>query len=148
MLLRAALVSIASSLRAEPVPDYIAIASATSVAAEVQAARGMRVARGRVHERDDDDATVTREGSVPRPLPAGAVRPSVRAAPRGLPIEPSSRAGFTMTGMERLDLSHLPKGTPRIAGTEARACRGSKYRLPGDLPEDTVDFRVTGDHVP
>ncbi len=73
-----------------------------------------------------------------------------------------------------LDLSHLPEGTPRIAGTEVkwqegtRAYRGSKYRLPTDLPEKVVeaiqaaaltsfqalqlrdyarfDFRVTPDH--
>lgn len=73
-----------------------------------------------------------------------------------------------------LDLSHLPKGTPHIAGTEVkwqsgtRAYRGSKYRIPTDLPETVVekiqaaaltgfqalqlrdyarfDFRVTSDH--
>ncbi len=73
-----------------------------------------------------------------------------------------------------LDLSHLPEGTPRIAGMEVkwqegtRAYRGSKYRLPTDLPEKVVeaiqaaaltsfqalqlrdyarfDFRVTPDH--
>lgn len=73
-----------------------------------------------------------------------------------------------------LDLSHLPKGTPRIAGTEVKwqegthAYRGSKYRIPGDLPAEVVeaiqaaavtsfqalqlrdyarfDFRVTPDH--
>ncbi|HSB80151.1 MAG TPA: ATP-grasp domain-containing protein [Candidatus Methylomirabilis sp.] len=75
-----------------------------------------------------------------------------------------------------LDLSHLPEGTPRIAGTEVkwqagtRAYRGSKYRIPTDLPEPVVeriqaaaltsfqalqlrdyarfDFRVTSDHTP
>jgi D-alanine-D-alanine ligase len=73
-----------------------------------------------------------------------------------------------------LDLSHLPKGTPRIAGVEVkweegtRAYRGSKNRIPDDLPADVVeaiqsaavtsfqalqlrdyarfDFRVTPDH--
>ncbi len=73
-----------------------------------------------------------------------------------------------------LDLSHLPEGTPRIAGTEVkwyegtRAYRGSKYRIPEDLPADIVeaaqnaavtsfqalqlrdyarfDFRITEDH--
>jgi D-alanine-D-alanine ligase len=73
-----------------------------------------------------------------------------------------------------LDLSHLPEGTPRIAGTEVkweertRAYRGSKVLVPDDLPADTVtaihqaaltcfqalhlrdyarfDFRVTPDH--
>ncbi len=44
-----------------------------------------------------------------------------------------------------LDLSHLPKGTPRIAGTEVkweegtRAYRGSRYRIPSDLPESVVE---------
>ncbi len=44
-----------------------------------------------------------------------------------------------------LDLSHLPKGTPRIAGVEvkwqegSRAYRGSKYRVPDGLPEAVVD---------
>jgi D-alanine-D-alanine ligase len=44
-----------------------------------------------------------------------------------------------------LDLSHLPKGTPRIAGTEVkwqegtRAYRGSRYRVAGDLPEGVVE---------
>ena len=43
-----------------------------------------------------------------------------------------------------LDLSHLPEGTPRIAGTEVkwaegtRAYRGSRYRLPDDLPAPVV----------
>ncbi len=73
-----------------------------------------------------------------------------------------------------LDLSHLPEGTPRIAGTEVkweegtRAYRGSKVRVPDDLPDKVVtaiqegaltsfhalhlrdyarfDFRVTPDH--
>lgn len=73
-----------------------------------------------------------------------------------------------------LDLSHLPEGTPRIAGTEVkwqegtRAYRGSKYSIPTDLPEKVAeeihaaaltsfqalqlrdyarfDFRVTQDH--
>jgi D-alanine-D-alanine ligase len=73
-----------------------------------------------------------------------------------------------------LDLSHLPEGTPRIAGTEVkwhegtRAYRGSRYRIPDDLPAEIVgaiqaaaltafqalqlrdyarfDFRVTPDH--
>jgi D-alanine-D-alanine ligase len=73
-----------------------------------------------------------------------------------------------------LDLSHLPEGTPRIAGSEVkwqegtRAYRGSKYRIPDDLPAGfveeiqaaaltsfqalqlrdyaRVDFRVTSDH--
>jgi len=75
-----------------------------------------------------------------------------------------------------LDLSHLPEGTPRIAGAEVkwqegtRAYRGSKYRIPDDLPVNVVeamqaaavtafqalqlrdyariDFRVTTDHRP
>lgn len=44
-----------------------------------------------------------------------------------------------------LDLSHLPKGTPRIAGTEVkwqegtRAYRGSKARVPTDLPPAIVE---------
>jgi D-alanine-D-alanine ligase len=44
-----------------------------------------------------------------------------------------------------LDLSHLPAGTPRIAGTEVkwqagtRAYRQSRYRAPVDLPEETVE---------
>lgn len=43
-----------------------------------------------------------------------------------------------------LDLSHLPKGTPRIAGVEVkwqegtRAYRGSKFRIPEDLPREVV----------
>ena len=43
-----------------------------------------------------------------------------------------------------LDLSHLPEGTPRIAGTEVkweegtRAYRGSKVLVPDDLPADVV----------
>jgi D-alanine-D-alanine ligase len=43
-----------------------------------------------------------------------------------------------------LDLSHLPEGTPRIAGTEVkwqggtRAYRGSKYLVPEDLPTEVV----------
>ena len=43
-----------------------------------------------------------------------------------------------------LDLSHLPKGTPRIAGVEVkwqegtRAYRGSKYRIPDDLSADVL----------
>jgi D-alanine-D-alanine ligase len=73
-----------------------------------------------------------------------------------------------------LDLSHLPKGTPRIAGSEVKweegtqAYRGSKYCIPDDLPAEVVgaiqaaaltafqalqlrdytrfDFRVTKDH--
>jgi len=73
-----------------------------------------------------------------------------------------------------LDLSHLPKGTPRIAGVEVkweegtRAYRGSRSRVPDDLPEEVVktiqaaavtgfqvlhlrdyarfDFRITPDH--
>jgi D-alanine-D-alanine ligase len=73
-----------------------------------------------------------------------------------------------------LDLSHLPEGTPRIAGTEVKweertqAYRGSKVRVPDDLPDKVVtavqegaltvfhalhlrdyarfDFRVTPDH--
>jgi D-alanine-D-alanine ligase len=75
-----------------------------------------------------------------------------------------------------LDLSHLPKGTPRIAGAEvkwqegSRAYRGSKYRVPDDLPPEVIeaiqqaavtgfqalhlrdyarfDFRLTADHRP
>jgi D-alanine-D-alanine ligase len=44
-----------------------------------------------------------------------------------------------------LDLSHLPAGTPRIAGTEvkweegSRAYRGSRTRVPADLPPEVVD---------
>jgi D-alanine-D-alanine ligase len=44
-----------------------------------------------------------------------------------------------------LDLSHLPEGTPRIAGTEVkwhegtRAYRGSKYLVPEDLPADVIE---------
>lgn len=44
-----------------------------------------------------------------------------------------------------LDLSHLPEGTPRIAGTEVkwqegtRAYRGSKYVVPEDLPPEVVE---------
>jgi D-alanine-D-alanine ligase len=44
-----------------------------------------------------------------------------------------------------LDLSHLPKGTPRIAGTEVkwqegtRAYRGSRTRVPADLPAALVE---------
>ncbi len=73
-----------------------------------------------------------------------------------------------------LDLSHLPEGTPHIAGTEVkwhegtRAYRGSKYLVPEDLPAEVVeqlqaaaltsfqalelrdyarfDFRLTPDH--
>jgi D-alanine-D-alanine ligase len=43
-----------------------------------------------------------------------------------------------------LDLSHLAKGTPRIAGVEVkwqegtRAYRGSKYRIPDDLSAEVV----------
>ncbi|MBI4242072.1 MAG: hypothetical protein HY613_10175 [Candidatus Rokubacteria bacterium] len=43
-----------------------------------------------------------------------------------------------------LDLSHLPEGTPRIAGVEVkwlegtRAYRGSKFRIPQDLPAGVV----------
>jgi D-alanine-D-alanine ligase len=43
-----------------------------------------------------------------------------------------------------LDLSHLPEGTPHIAGTEVKweegsqAYRGSRYRLPDDLPPEVV----------
>ncbi len=43
-----------------------------------------------------------------------------------------------------LDLSHLPKGTPRIASNEVkwqegtRAYRGSKVRIPHDLPQDVA----------
>ncbi len=73
-----------------------------------------------------------------------------------------------------LDLSHLPRGKPRIASAEVkweegtRAYRGSKIRIPDDLPEEVldavqhaaltsfralqlrdyarIDFRVTPDH--
>jgi D-alanine-D-alanine ligase len=73
-----------------------------------------------------------------------------------------------------LDLSHLPTGTPRIAGVEVkwqegtRAYRGSRNRIPDDLPDQVVktiqtaavtgfqalylrdyarfDFRITPDH--
>src|SRR5262249_13423562 len=44
-----------------------------------------------------------------------------------------------------LDLSHLPKGTPRIAGIEVkweegtRAYRGSKLLVPEDLPAKVVE---------
>jgi D-alanine-D-alanine ligase len=44
-----------------------------------------------------------------------------------------------------LDLSHLPAGTPRIAGTEVkwqagtRAYRRSHYRAPEDLPGETIE---------
>ena len=44
-----------------------------------------------------------------------------------------------------LDLSHLPRGTPRIAGAEVkwhegtRAYRGSRYRAPAALPEDVEE---------
>jgi D-alanine-D-alanine ligase len=44
-----------------------------------------------------------------------------------------------------LDLSHLPKGTPRIAGVEVkwlegtRAYRGSRFRIPADLPAAVVE---------
>jgi D-alanine-D-alanine ligase len=44
-----------------------------------------------------------------------------------------------------LDLSHLPEGTPRIAGTEVkwqagtRAYRGSRNRIPDDLPPEVVE---------
>lgn len=44
-----------------------------------------------------------------------------------------------------LDLSHLPAGTPRIAGTEvkwsegSRAYRGSKFRIPDDLPDGAAE---------
>lgn len=44
-----------------------------------------------------------------------------------------------------LDLSHLPAGTPRIAGTEVkwqegtRAYRGSRNRVPDDLSSDVVE---------
>ncbi|HEX9818842.1 MAG TPA: hypothetical protein VGD07_04425 [Methylomirabilota bacterium] len=44
-----------------------------------------------------------------------------------------------------LDLSHLPKGTPRIAGAEVkwqegtRAYRGSRARVPTDLPAPVVE---------
>jgi D-alanine-D-alanine ligase len=83
-------------------------------------------------------------------------------------------AGAEAFPLVELDLSHLPEGTPRIAGTEVkwqegtRAYRGSKYRIPTDLPADVVeaiqaaaltsfqalqlrdyarfDFRVTSDH--
>ncbi|MFB3818321.1 MAG: ATP-grasp domain-containing protein [Candidatus Methylomirabilales bacterium] len=43
-----------------------------------------------------------------------------------------------------LTLSHLPPGTPRIAGAEVKwdetsqAHRGSKYRVPADLPEQVI----------
>jgi len=43
-----------------------------------------------------------------------------------------------------LDLSHLPQGTPRIAGTEVKwqegshAYRAAKVRVPDDLPADVV----------
>lgn len=43
-----------------------------------------------------------------------------------------------------LDLSHLPEGTPRIAGVEVkwqegtRAYRGSKFRIPDDLPDEVA----------
>ncbi|MFQ5898343.1 MAG: ATP-grasp domain-containing protein [Candidatus Methylomirabilia bacterium] len=43
-----------------------------------------------------------------------------------------------------LDLSHLPRGTPRIAGLEVkwregtRAYRGSRFRIPDDLPSELV----------
>jgi D-alanine-D-alanine ligase len=75
-----------------------------------------------------------------------------------------------------LDLSHLPAGTPRIAGTEVkwqegtRAYRGSRTRVPTDVPADLVeklqaaaltafqtlqlrdyarvDFRLAGDGTP
>jgi len=44
-----------------------------------------------------------------------------------------------------LDLSHLPKGTPRIAGVEVKweegtqAYRGSKLRIPDDVPGKVVE---------
>ena len=44
-----------------------------------------------------------------------------------------------------LDLSHLPEGTPRIAGTEVkwregtRAYRESRYRIPDDFPASVVE---------
>jgi D-alanine-D-alanine ligase len=44
-----------------------------------------------------------------------------------------------------LDLSHLPRGTPRIAGAEVkwqegtRAYRGSRYRAPARLPDDVAE---------
>ncbi|MGH7299844.1 MAG: D-alanine--D-alanine ligase, partial [Candidatus Rokuibacteriota bacterium] len=44
-----------------------------------------------------------------------------------------------------LDLSHLPEGTPRIASAEVkwqagtRAYRGSRYRIPTDLPASAVE---------
>jgi D-alanine-D-alanine ligase len=44
-----------------------------------------------------------------------------------------------------LTLTHLPEGTPRIAGREVKwaettqAYRGSRYRLPEDLPAATVE---------
>jgi len=44
-----------------------------------------------------------------------------------------------------LDLSHLPEGTPHIAGTEVKwqettqAYRGSRYRIPDDLPAEAVE---------
>lgn len=75
-----------------------------------------------------------------------------------------------------LTLTHLPEGTPHIAGAEVKwaettqAYRGSRYRIPEDLPEKSVlemqsaartafqalqlrdyarfDFRVTADHQP
>jgi D-alanine-D-alanine ligase len=75
-----------------------------------------------------------------------------------------------------LDLSHLPRGTPRIAGAEVkweegtRAYRGSRARIPDDLSDEVVkamqsaavtafqalylrdyarfDFRLTADHQP
>ena len=56
-----------------------------------------------------------------------------------------------------LDLSHLPKGTPHIAGTEVkweegtRAYRGSRYRAPADLPAAVIetlnDAAVTSFHA-
>jgi D-alanine-D-alanine ligase len=48
-----------------------------------------------------------------------------------------------------LDLSHLPEGTPRIAGTEVKwqastqAYRGSRYRIPEDLPPEAVETLQT-----
>jgi D-alanine-D-alanine ligase len=82
--------------------------------------------------------------------------------------------GATAFPPVELDLSHLPEGTPRIAGTEVkwqegtRAYRGSKYLVPEDLPAEVVeqlqaaaitsfqaldlrdyarfDFRLTPDH--
>jgi D-alanine-D-alanine ligase len=44
-----------------------------------------------------------------------------------------------------LTLSHLPPGTPRIAGAEVKwdenspAYRGSKYKVPADLPEQVTE---------